>query len=82
MKNIKLLIVTFLFSSLLIGCGMKGPLYRAPVTQPVSAVAPVDEKAESQSGQEQTEQDNSENNSESATEENPDNSSENTTTSK
>lgn len=29
MKKIKLLIVTFLFSSLLAGCGMKGPLYRS-----------------------------------------------------
>ena len=33
MKNIKLLIITTLFSSLLIGCGMKGVLYRAPTTQ-------------------------------------------------
>ena len=33
MKNIKLLIITLLFSSLLIGCGMKGVLYRTPTTQ-------------------------------------------------
>ena len=34
MKNIKLLIITLLFSSLLMGCGMKGPLYRTPAAQP------------------------------------------------
>jgi len=34
MKNIKLLIITLLFSSLLMACGMKGPLYRTPVAQP------------------------------------------------
>lgn len=34
MKNIKLLVVSLLFSSLLAGCGMKGPLYRPPVAQP------------------------------------------------
>ena len=28
MKNLNLLLVTLIFSSLLIGCGMKGPLYR------------------------------------------------------
>ena len=30
MKNMKLLITTLVFSSLLVGCGMTGPLYRAP----------------------------------------------------
>jgi predicted small lipoprotein YifL len=34
MKNIKLLITTFIFSSLLVGCGMTGPLYRAPEPTP------------------------------------------------
>ena len=28
MKNIKLSLISLLFSGLLIGCGMKGPLYR------------------------------------------------------
>jgi len=30
MKNIKLLITMLLFINLLAGCGMTGPLYRAP----------------------------------------------------
>lgn len=34
MKNIKLLSTTLLFSSLLAGCGMSGPLYR--VAEPAS----------------------------------------------
>ncbi len=34
MKNINILLTTLFFSSLLAGCGMKGPLYRAPVEQP------------------------------------------------
>lgn len=33
MKNAKLLIITSLFSFLLCACGMKGPLYHAPVTE-------------------------------------------------
>lgn len=49
MKNIKLLIITFLFSSLLAACGMKGPLYRAP-----AAVEPATADTEQQ--QVQTEQ--------------------------
>ncbi|WP_338049771.1 LPS translocon maturation chaperone LptM [Psychromonas antarctica] len=32
MKKIKLLTISLLFLSLLVGCGMKGPLYRAPAT--------------------------------------------------
>lgn len=35
MKNIKLLITTLLFVSLLAGCGMTGPLYRTPKPAPV-----------------------------------------------
>lgn len=57
MKNIKLLTTMLLFSGLLVGCGMKGPLYRAPVKQsaaPVTAekkeireeLTPVEEKAQ------------------------------------
>ena len=37
MKNIKLLTVTFLFSSILAGCGMKGPLYQSEKTKKVAA---------------------------------------------
>ncbi len=37
MKSTKLLIITFLFSSLLAGCGMKGPLYAAPAAQSADA---------------------------------------------
>ena len=32
MKKLNLLLIPLLFSSLLVGCGMKGPLYRAPET--------------------------------------------------
>lgn len=39
MKNIKLLIITLLFSSLLMACGMKGPLYRTPSAQPAPSAA-------------------------------------------
>ena len=39
MRNIKLLIVTALFSSLLIGCGMKGPLFRTGTTDTNEPVA-------------------------------------------
>jgi len=35
MKKLNLLLTSLLFSSLLIGCGMKGPLYRAPDAQPI-----------------------------------------------
>ena len=37
MKNIKLLTVTFLFSSILAGCGMKGPLYQSENSKQVAA---------------------------------------------
>ena len=45
MKNIKLLTIILLFSSLLTGCGMKGPLYRTPATKAAEPVAEVEEKA-------------------------------------
>lgn len=38
MRNIKLFIVTSLFSSFLVGCGMKGPLYRETTTEPVKPI--------------------------------------------
>jgi len=34
MKNLNLLLVTLIFSSLLVGCGMKGPLYREATPSP------------------------------------------------
>lgn len=30
MKKLNLIVIPVLFSSLLVGCGMKGPLYHAP----------------------------------------------------
>ncbi|WP_413700777.1 LPS translocon maturation chaperone LptM [Psychromonas sp. KJ10-10] len=35
MKKLKILLLPLFFSSLLVGCGMKGPLYRAPETQTI-----------------------------------------------
>ncbi len=35
MKKLNLFLITVLFSSLLVGCGMKTPLYRAPETQTI-----------------------------------------------
>ncbi|WP_019616394.1 LPS translocon maturation chaperone LptM [Psychromonas ossibalaenae] len=64
MKNTNILLITLLFSSLLTGCGMKGPLYRAPVEQP---------QTETQQQAEQAQQDNQETSSEE-----PDSTSENT----
>jgi len=34
MKNLNLLLVPLIFSSLLVGCGMKGPLYREEAPSP------------------------------------------------
>lgn len=45
MKNIKFLTIILLFSSLLTGCGMKGPLYRTPATKVAPPVAEVEKKA-------------------------------------
>lgn len=43
MKKLNLLLVPVLFSGLLVGCGMKGPLYRVPETQSIEkqTAAPV-----------------------------------------
>lgn len=60
MKNIKLLTTMLLFSGLLAGCGMKGPLYRAPVKQTATPVT-VDKNEiseESTTAPEDTKQDN------------------------
>jgi DamX protein len=38
MKNIKLITITFLFSSFLVGCGMKGPLYQTKTAKSEAAV--------------------------------------------
>jgi len=57
MKNIKLLTTVLLISGLLAGCGMKGPLYRAPVEQ-VAEPDKQDISEQSTPAQEKTEQDN------------------------
>ncbi|WP_022940535.1 LPS translocon maturation chaperone LptM [Psychromonas hadalis] len=45
MKKLNLLVVPVLFSSLLIGCGMKGPLYRVPQEpQPIEKQKTAPEK--------------------------------------
>jgi predicted small lipoprotein YifL len=44
MKKLNLLLIPVLFSSLLIGCGMKGPLYRAPETQTIEKQPTTPEK--------------------------------------
>jgi DamX protein len=54
MKNIKLLIVTFLFSSFLTGCGMKGPLYQSSknnTAQPVIETKTAQPVVESEAAQ-------------------------------
>lgn len=43
MKNIKLLTVTFLFSSILAGCGMKGPLYQSENSKQVAATVETEQ---------------------------------------
>ena len=45
MKKLNLLLIPILFSSLLVGCGMKGPLYRAPATQSIKEQPTTPEKA-------------------------------------
>ena len=44
MKKLNLLLIPILFSSLLVGCGMKGPLYRAPETQTIKEQPTTPEK--------------------------------------
>lgn len=44
MKKLNLLCISLLFSSLLIGCGMKGPLYRDTETQPIKKMLTTPEK--------------------------------------
>jgi predicted small lipoprotein YifL len=44
MKKLNLFLIPVLFSSLLIGCGMKGPLYRAPETQQIKEQPATPEK--------------------------------------
>ncbi|MFT6986881.1 MAG: putative small lipoprotein YifL [Psychromonas sp.] len=64
MKQIRLLTTMLFFSGLLAGCGMKGPLYRAPV-KPTATSVTVDKKEISQEStpvvEEKTEQDNLDN---------------------
>ena len=45
MKKLNLLLISVLFSSLLVGCGMKGPLYRVPETATIKKTEPqIDEQ--------------------------------------
>ncbi len=44
MKKLNLLLITVLFSSLLAGCGMRGPLYRAPETPTIEKQPTAPEK--------------------------------------
>ena len=44
MKKLNLFLIPVLFSSLLIGCGMKGPLYRVPEKQPIKEQSTAPEK--------------------------------------
>jgi len=46
MKKLNLLLIPLIFSSLLIGCGIKGPLYRAPETQTIEKPQTTDAKME------------------------------------
>lgn len=44
MKKLNLLLIPVLFSSLLFGCGMSGPLYRVPATQTIEEQPTTPEK--------------------------------------
>ncbi len=48
MKKLNLILIPMLFSSLLIGCGMKGPLYRAPETQTIEKQTTPEKEVEEQ----------------------------------
>ena len=52
MKKLNLLLIPVLFSSLLIGCGMKGPLYRTPETQTIEKQPTTPEKTLTEQGSE------------------------------
>ena len=44
MKKLNLFLIPVLFSSLLNGCGMPGPLYRVPEVQPIEKTTITPEK--------------------------------------
>ena len=46
MKKLNLLLISVLFSSLLIGCGMRGPLYKVPETQTIEKPEQTDRTSE------------------------------------
>ena len=49
MKKLNLLLIPLIFSSLLIGCGVKGPLYRAPETQTIEKPQTTETQIEEES---------------------------------
>jgi len=49
MKKLNLLLIPLIFSSLLIGCGIKGPLYRAPETQTIEKPQTTETQIEEES---------------------------------
>lgn len=54
MKNLNLSLVALLFSSLLMGCGMTGPLYREATPPPTPAQAKTDQNTEISTENEKT----------------------------
>ena len=46
MKKLVLLLITVIFSSLLIGCGMRGPLYQAPQSADQQPIAQEPQETE------------------------------------
>jgi len=51
MKKLNLLLISVFFSSLLIGCGMKGPLYRAPEAKTIKETVTTPEIKQSNTTQ-------------------------------
>ena len=50
MKKLNLLLIPLLFSSLLAGCGMKGPLYRTTETAPITKQVTTPDKELTEQG--------------------------------
>ncbi len=68
MKNVPLILSVLLVTGLLSACGMKGPLYRAPVDQPAAQ-----QNADSSEAANEQSADNNANSSEAANEQSADN---------
>lgn len=54
MKNLNLSLIALLFSSLLMGCGMSGPLYREAIPAPIKAQPKTDQNIEISTENEKT----------------------------